>query len=126
MRRIFRGRVLAVVMLVAFAVSISGCGYILYPERQKSRLTRHVDTKTVVFDCLWLLAFVVPGVVALLVDGTHDTWYYTTDEWEIKTAGESPRFVPKEEEKEKKKEASASPAGKPNVRAHVPGPPNAA
>jgi len=107
MRRFFRSRALVMVTLVAFAVSISGCGYILYPERRDAELTKEMDTKVVIYDCLWLLAFVVPGVVALVVDGVNDTWYYTPAEWEAKKAPPA-----------EKKEVSVAPGAELKIRVH--------
>ncbi len=50
-----------------------------------------------IYDCLWLLVGVVPGVVALIVDGTNDTWYYTEEEVAQKgwTDQQSRRAVPR-------------------------------
>ncbi|MFW6145929.1 MAG: hypothetical protein ACOC7R_01190 [Planctomycetota bacterium] len=68
------------VVFVALLVATTGCGYILYPERRTRPLSDTIDASVVIFDCLWLLVGVVPGVVALIVDGTNDTWYYTEEE----------------------------------------------
>ena len=68
------------VALGALLIATTGCGYILYPERRTQPLSDTLDVSVVIYDCLWLLAGVVPGVVALIVDGTNDTWYYTEEE----------------------------------------------
>ena len=68
------------VVLFALLVTTTGCGLILKPERRTEPLSKTKDTTTVVYDCLWLLAGVIPGVVALVVDATQDTWYYTQAE----------------------------------------------
>ena len=81
MKKIFKMRVFSLVVLAAFIITTTGCGYILYPERRHAKLSNEVDGKVVVFDCLWLIAGIIPGVVALIVDGVNDTWYYTEDEW---------------------------------------------
>jgi hypothetical protein len=44
-----------------------GCGYLLHPERRGIQ-SGSIDGATMVMDCLWLLAGIVPGVVALVVD----------------------------------------------------------
>ena len=62
--------------------STSGCGYLLYPDRRTEPLSDRKDATVIVFDCLWLLVGVIPGVVALVVDGVNDTWYYTDAELE--------------------------------------------
>jgi len=61
-------RALVAVVLVVFIFSISGCGTIFYPERRFAATSNEPDLKVIVMDCLWLLAWVIPGVVALLVD----------------------------------------------------------
>ncbi len=67
-------------VLLAFMFTISGCGYIMYPDRRNAPKSDRIHTKVVVLDCLWLLAGIVPGVVALVVDGVHGTWYYSVGE----------------------------------------------
>ena len=85
MKKLFKMRMFSLVVLAAFIISTTGCGYIMYPERRNAKLSHEIDGKVVVFDCLWLLAFVVPGVVALIIDSENGTWYYSEDEWnEIK------------------------------------------
>jgi hypothetical protein len=54
-------------LLAAIGLSQVNCGIILHPERNGRKGTR-VDVVTVVFDCLWLLVGIVPGVVALIID----------------------------------------------------------
>ena len=81
MKKIFKMRMFSLVVLAAFIITTTGCGYILYPERRNAELSNEIDGKVVVFDCLWLLAYVVPGVVALIIDGVNGTWYYSEDEW---------------------------------------------
>jgi hypothetical protein len=43
------------------------CGTILYPER-RGRTSGRVDAGIAVLDALWLLLFIIPGVVAFVVD----------------------------------------------------------
>jgi hypothetical protein len=81
MKKIFKMRIFSLVVLAAFIITTTGCGYILYPERRHAELSNEIDGEVVLFDCLWLIAGIVPGVVALIVDATNDTWYYTEDEW---------------------------------------------
>jgi len=59
----------AMVLMVAATLTFSTmqCGIILHPERQGQK-SGEVDVPMVVLDCLWLIAGVVPGVVALVVD----------------------------------------------------------
>jgi hypothetical protein len=81
MKKIFKTRIVSWVVLTAFIITTTGCGYILYPERRHAKLSNEIDGKVVLFDCLWLIAGVIPGVVALIIDGVNDTWYYTEAEW---------------------------------------------
>jgi len=84
MKRTARLRLITWMTLAAFLIATTGCGYILHPERRTAKLSNEVDGTIVLFDCLWLLAFIVPGVVALVVDGVEQTWYYSEDEWKAK------------------------------------------
>ena len=81
MKKIFKTRMVNWVVLAAFIIAATGCGYMLHPERRHAKLSNEVDGEIVLFDCLWLIAGVIPGVVALVVDGVNGTWYYTEDEW---------------------------------------------
>ena len=64
--------------LVTTALSLpllsSSCGYILYPERRGRRAGR-VDAGVVVMDALWLLLFLIPGIVAFVVDFSSGAIY---------------------------------------------------
>jgi hypothetical protein len=60
-------RTVAAGTMLTVGTSTIGCGYILYPERRGIQAGT-IDTATMVMDLLWLLAGVVPGVVALVVD----------------------------------------------------------
>ncbi|MGM0596169.1 MAG: hypothetical protein ACQES9_03950 [Myxococcota bacterium] len=63
------------VFITVFAFTAS-CGYILYPERRSGGAkSGKLDVAVVVMDCLWLLPALVPGLVALLVDGLTGAWY---------------------------------------------------
>ncbi len=60
-------RFTAVCVLAVFVVTNTGCAYILKPE-QRGNKQGNIDVTNLVFDCLWLFAGVVPGVIALAVD----------------------------------------------------------
>jgi hypothetical protein len=51
-----------------------GCGTILYPNR-RGQTSGHVDTGVAVMDGLWCLAFIIPGVVAFIVDFGNGSIY---------------------------------------------------
>lgn len=64
-------KILVMVLTAAMLIS-SGCGYVLYPERQGAKSGR-IDPVVAVLDALGLLFYVVPGVVAFAVDFTNGT-----------------------------------------------------
>jgi hypothetical protein len=60
-------RALSIVAASAIVLQLASCGTILYPERRGTQ-SGHVDTSVAVMDGLWCLLFIVPGVVAFIVD----------------------------------------------------------
>ncbi len=64
-----------------------GCGYILHPERRGIQAGT-IDTATMVMDFLWLLAGIVPGVVALVVDFSSGGIYASGRRAELRLAPE--------------------------------------
>jgi hypothetical protein len=72
--RSIRTRLLAVSVTAALTAPVAGCGTILYPER-RGQTSGHVDVGVAVMDGLWLLMFIVPGVVAFIVDFGNGTVY---------------------------------------------------
>ena len=72
--RTIRTRLLAASVIAALTVPVAGCGTILYPER-RGQSGGHVDTGVAVMDGLWLLLFIVPGVVMFVVDFGNGTIY---------------------------------------------------
>lgn len=67
-------RSVAFTTLLGVSSSQLGCGYILHPERRGNH-GGTISGTTLVLDCLWLLAFVVPGVIFLIVDFTSGAMY---------------------------------------------------
>lgn len=55
-------------------IAASGCGYILYPERQGQSGSR-IDPVVAAMDAGLLLLYIVPGLVAFAVDFTNGTIY---------------------------------------------------
>jgi len=66
-----RLRTFVCVVLVA---ELLGCGTIMYPERSGQRGGR-IDAGVAVLDALWLLLFIIPGVVFFIVDFSNGTIY---------------------------------------------------
>lgn len=67
-------RAVSLAVVAAIALQLTGCGAILYPERRGTHGGR-VDTGVVVMDGLWCLLFIVPGVVAFIVDFSDNAIY---------------------------------------------------
>lgn len=78
--RLLRNQWLVVFTLGVMLVSASGCGALLYPARLAAKPSRTLDTRVVVLDCLWLVAGLIPGVVALAVDFTTQAAYFSEGE----------------------------------------------
>lgn len=58
----------------ALTASMAGCGTVLYPERIGQR-HGPLDWKVVALDTIGLLLFLVPGVIAFIVDFHNGTIY---------------------------------------------------
>ena len=59
-------------------VAVSGCGYIIYPQRQGQTGSR-IDPVVAAMDAGLLLFYIVPGLVAFAVDFTNGTIYIPPD-----------------------------------------------
>ena len=60
-------RSVAAILAVSLVLSTASCAYILKPE-QRGNSQGEIDTTNLVFDILWLIPGLIPGVVALAVD----------------------------------------------------------
>lgn len=67
-------RRLGALLTVALAFHVSGCGTLLYPER-KGQKDGKIDTTVALLDCIGLLLFVIPGVIAFIIDFNNGTIY---------------------------------------------------
>lgn len=65
---------ICVLVSVTLITQMIGCGTIIYPERRGQR-TGQIDVGIALLDALWLLVFIVPGVVAFAVDFTTGAIY---------------------------------------------------
>jgi hypothetical protein len=74
-------RRLGAFLTVALAVQITGCGTLLYPERKGQRDGR-VDTTVALLDGIGLLFFIIPGLIAFLIDFDNGTIYLPGTEGE--------------------------------------------
>ena len=74
MKRILKSRTIAMVVLAALLVASVQCGTILYPER-KGQTKGNIDAGVLIMDCAWLIVWIVPGVIALIVDFNNGCMY---------------------------------------------------
>ncbi len=64
----------SVIVGLALIFSLCSCGYFLYPER-RGQTEGRVDPAIMVVDCVLLVFFLVPGVIALAVDFSSGAIY---------------------------------------------------
>ncbi|MBN2419967.1 MAG: hypothetical protein JXL81_11320 [Deltaproteobacteria bacterium] len=67
-------KIVSILVLFFCIMSCASCGYFLYPER-RGQTKGEIDLPVLVLDCVGLLFFIVPGVVALAVDFSSGTIY---------------------------------------------------
>ncbi len=70
---VFRSKLLNAVM-ATMVLYLSSCGTILYPERQGQKPGK-IDVKVAALDAIGLLFFIIPGVIAFVVDYNNGTIY---------------------------------------------------
>lgn len=58
----------------------SGCGTLFFSERIGKKMSRQIDRRVFVTNCILCLAGVIPGVVAFVLDYDNETIYYTEAE----------------------------------------------
>lgn len=86
--------------LVAYLLSTTGCGVILYPERQGQKGGK-IDIAVALLDGAGLLLWVVPGLVAFAVDFHQGTIYLPNSRAAIDAGGTEYREVKFEFDDEK-------------------------
>jgi hypothetical protein len=68
--------IITLALLAVFAFTTTGCGYILAPERRgRNARSGQLDIPVIIMDVLWLIPGIIPGVIALIVDGVTGAWY---------------------------------------------------
>jgi len=65
---------ICVLVSVTLITQMIGCGTLIYPER-RGQISGQIDVGIALLDALWLLAFIIPGVVAFAVDFTTGAIY---------------------------------------------------
>jgi hypothetical protein len=68
-------KMIALTLAATIAILSSSCGTILYPERRGQPHGGPLDPGVVILDALGLLFFVIPGVVAFVIDFGNGTIY---------------------------------------------------
>lgn len=68
--------VIVMALISAMLVQVSACGYIFYPERRNQPAGGNIDPAVAILDGLGLLLFIIPGVVAFIVDFSTHTIYF--------------------------------------------------
>ncbi len=86
-----KNNIIALSVLAIFTFGTVSCGYILYPNR-RNQIARggNLDVAVVIMDILWLIPGIVPGVVALIWDGVHGSWYTSGDRTILQNASPRP------------------------------------
>jgi hypothetical protein len=67
-------KLVSILVAAVLALQLAACGTILYPERRGTHGGR-VDVGVAVMDGFWCLVFIVPGVVAYIVDFSNGSIY---------------------------------------------------
>lgn len=79
-------KMLLSISLVVYVLSATGCGVILYPERQGQKSGK-IDLAVAALDGIGLLIFIVPGLVAFAVDFHQGTIYLPNSRAAIDAGG---------------------------------------
>jgi hypothetical protein len=66
MRNIITKSVFGIIMM-SLVLQLAACGTLLYPERRGQK-QGEIDVKVAVFDAIGLLFFIIPGLVAYIID----------------------------------------------------------
>jgi len=83
-RRNFLRRLAAFTAGLGAPVWMTSCGALIHPERVGQPRTGRLDPSVVLLDGLGLLLFLVPGVVAFIVDFATGAIYMPPEEYSLK------------------------------------------
>jgi hypothetical protein len=67
-------KALKTAFLAVFSLQLAGCGYILYPDRRGQK-GGQIDPVVAILDGAGVLLFIVPGLIAYIVDFSQGTIY---------------------------------------------------
>jgi hypothetical protein len=68
------------VLTVALLLLNSGCGTLFFHDRMGKKMSKVVDKRVFVGNCIFGLFGIIPGVVAFILDYNSETIYYTEAE----------------------------------------------
>ena len=68
-------KVITSLLAMTLFLNVAGCGYIMHPDR-RGQTGGNLDPAVVLMDGIGLLLFVVPGVIAFVVDFSSGAIYY--------------------------------------------------
>ena len=67
--------ILPMLLVLPLGVPLSGCGILLFPERQGQGAGGRIDPNILILDGVGLIFFIIPGLIAYLVDFATETIY---------------------------------------------------
>lgn len=73
-------RILSATLAAVVTFAFTGCGTIFHKDRINRTPSDKLDVLVVVLDCCGFLFGVIPGVVALVLDASNHTLYYSASE----------------------------------------------
>ena len=73
-------RILSATLAAVMTFVFTGCGTIFHKERINRPPSDKLDVLTLVLDCCGFLFGIIPGVVALVLDASNHTLYYSASE----------------------------------------------
>lgn len=70
-----KSTLLTVLLAAGLLLQTSGCGTLMFPERQNKEHSGKLDPNILILDSIGLLFFIVPGLLAFGLDFATDTIY---------------------------------------------------
>lgn len=67
-------RTIQIMILTVLTLQMTGCGYLMYPERRGQKGGR-IDVGVAILDGIGLVFFLIPGIIAYAVDFSSGTIY---------------------------------------------------
>lgn len=80
---------ITLILVGGVAFVFSGCGTLFHPERRDATPSTEVDPVVLILDCCGLFFGIVPGAVALIIDFSNNTIYFSKSEVQKRSAVET-------------------------------------